>query len=101
METGFPTPPCNILAQIDETTRVHTSCQQFRLERNERNDRMSGLSKNLVIVSLVLTGIVGVASILDLAMGIPYGRNIPLDIMFLLGAGLIGYMGYETFKDYQ
>ena len=62
---------------------------------------MSGLSKNLVITALVLSGIVAVGSILDLAMGIPYDRNIVLDVMFLLGAGLIGYMGYETMKDYQ
>jgi hypothetical protein len=62
---------------------------------------MSGLSKNLVITSLVLTGIVGVAAALDLVMGIPYGGKIILDIMFLLGAAMIGYMGYETFKDYS
>lgn len=61
---------------------------------------MSGLSKNLVVASLIMTGIVAVAAILDLAMGIPYGRKVVLDIMFLLGAGLIGYMGYETIKDY-
>ena len=62
---------------------------------------MSSLSKNLVIIALVLTGIVAVGSLLDLAFAIPYGRNVLLDIMFLLGAGLIGYMGYETFKDYS
>jgi hypothetical protein len=62
---------------------------------------MSNLSKNLVVVALVLTGIVAVGSLLDLAIGIPYGRNIVLDVMFLLGAGLIGYMGYETIKDYS
>ena len=62
---------------------------------------MSSLSRYLVITALVLTGIVAVGSLLDLALGIPYGRNIVLDIMFLLGAGLIGYMGYETIKDYS
>jgi len=62
---------------------------------------MSSLSKNLVIIALVLAGIVGVSAALDLAIAIPYGRNFLLDVMFLLGAGLIGYMGYETFKDYS
>ena len=62
---------------------------------------MSSLSRYLVITALVLTGIVAVGSLLDLALGIPYGRNILLDVMFLLGAGLIGYMGYETIKDYS
>ncbi|HUG19034.1 MAG TPA: hypothetical protein VMM56_08665 [Planctomycetaceae bacterium] len=62
---------------------------------------MSSFSKNMVIIALVLTGIVAIGAIIDLAMGIPFGRNILLDIMFLLGAGMIGYMGYETFKDYS
>lgn len=62
---------------------------------------MSSLSKNLVITALVLTGIVAVGSLLDLVLGIPYGRNITLDVMFLIGAGLIGYMGWETIKDYS
>lgn len=62
---------------------------------------MSSLSRYLVITALVLTGIVAVGSVLDLALGIPYGRNFLLDIMFLIGAGLIGYMGYETIKDYS
>lgn len=55
----------------------------------------------MVIIALVLTGIVAIGAIIDLAMGIPFGRNILLDIMFLLGAAMIGYMGYETFKDYS
>lgn len=62
---------------------------------------MSSLSKYLVITALVLTGIVAVGSVLDLILAIPYGRKISLDIMFLIGAGLIGYMGYETMKDYS
>lgn len=62
---------------------------------------MSSLSKNLVIISLVLTGIVAVAAAVDIAMGIPYNHRIALDVMLLLGAALIGYMGYETFKDYS
>ena len=62
---------------------------------------MSSFSKNMVIIALVLTGIVAIGAAIDLAMGIPFGRNILLDVMFLLGAGMIGYMGYETFKDYS
>ena len=62
---------------------------------------MSSLSKNLVIISLVLTGIVAVAAILDMAMGIPYNQRYVLDVMLLLAAGIIGYMGYETIKDYS
>ena len=62
---------------------------------------MSNVSRYLVIVALVLAGIVGVSDALDLAIAIPYGRQIVLDVMFLIGAGLIGYMGYETFKDYS
>jgi hypothetical protein len=62
---------------------------------------MSSFSKNMVIIALVLTGIVAIGAIIDLAMGIPFGRNILLDVMFLLGAAMIGYMGYEAFKDYS
>ena len=62
---------------------------------------MSNVSRYLVIIALVLAGIVGVSAALDMVIAIPYGQNFLLDIMFLLGAGLIGYMGYETFQDYS
>ena len=62
---------------------------------------MSSFSRNMLIISLVLTGVVTVSAAIDLFMGIPFGGQTLLDIMFLLGGGMIGYMGFETFKDYS
>jgi hypothetical protein len=41
----------------------------------------------------------GLAAILDLALGFPFGGQMVLDIMFILAAGLVVYMGIDCMKD--
>ena len=43
--------------------------------------------------------VVGILSIVDMATGFPFGRQFMLDIMFILSAGLVGYMGFDTYKE--
>lgn len=60
---------------------------------------MANLSKNLLVISAAATGLVALAAVLDLVLQFPFGRHVILDIMFLAGAGLVGYMVFEAYRD--
>lgn len=60
---------------------------------------MAALSRNLIIGSGIATALVALAAVLDLALEIPFGRNVTMDIMFLISAGVVGYMAYEAYRD--
>lgn len=56
-------------------------------------------SKNWVIGSMAVAGLVAVASILDMILDIPFSGGLVMDITFLLSAALVIYMGYDAYKD--
>lgn len=60
---------------------------------------MAALSRNLIIGSGIATALVALAAVLDIALEIPFGRNVTMDIMFLISAGVVGYMAYEAYHD--
>lgn len=60
---------------------------------------MSKKMKQLLLVSMAATGLVAVTAIVDLIIGIPYSGKMAFDIMFLVSAAIVLYMGYETFKE--
>ena len=60
---------------------------------------MSGLSQNVVYVSLGIAGLMAIASLLDLIMGVPFGGQTLFDILFLISAGITGYLGFDCIKD--
>jgi hypothetical protein len=60
---------------------------------------MSKTSKRLVILSMAVAALVGIASIADMAVGIPFARQFMLDGMLLVGSGLVIYIGYETYRE--
>ena len=49
--------------------------------------------------SMGVSIVVGILSIVDVATGFPFGGQMVLDIMFVLSAGLVGYMGFDTYKE--
>ncbi len=55
--------------------------------------------KRMVMVSMIAAGIVTLLALLDLAAGIPYGRMMLMDIMFLLSGGIVLYLSWETFRE--
>lgn len=58
------------------------------------------MTKNLIFASMGVAGLVALISILDMATGNPFGRySITMDVLYLLGAGIVLYMGYETYRD--
>jgi hypothetical protein len=60
---------------------------------------MAGQARNMVFGSLGVAGLMGVAAILDLALGVPFGGQMVWDIMLILAAGLVIYMGINCLKD--
>ena len=60
---------------------------------------MAGNSRGVVLGSMGVAGLMGLAAILDLVLGFPFGGQMVLDIMFILAAGLVVYMGIVCMKD--
>ena len=56
-------------------------------------------SKSMVVGSMIAAGVVAVASVMDLVFKFPFSGQILMDVMFLIGAGLVGYMGYDAYQD--
>ena len=58
------------------------------------------MPKKIVIASMVVAGLVGVASVVDMAIGWPFGKvSMVMDVMFLLSAAAVGYMAFESFRE--
>lgn len=60
---------------------------------------MSKQIKRLLLGSMVASGLVAVTAVVDLVIGIPYSGMMVFDVLFLVTAAIVIYMGYETFKE--
>lgn len=55
------------------------------------------LKKILCMAAMAIAGLLGILFLLDLAIGIPFGRSdITTDVMVVLAAGLLVWQGVET-----
>lgn len=43
--------------------------------------------------------LMGVLAIVDIALGIPFGGQVVFDVMFILAAALVVYMGIDCLKE--
>ncbi|QDT66077.1 hypothetical protein [Calycomorphotria hydatis] len=55
--------------------------------------------KNFIFFGWAVAGIVIVISLLDLILGIPFSRQTVMDIMLLLGSGILAYLAFDAFRD--
>lgn len=62
---------------------------------------MADNSKNMVIGSMVAAAIVAAAAICDFFIGIPFGgtHTKMMDILFIICAGIVGYLGWSSYKE--
>ncbi len=64
---------------------------------------MSDTSRKMILGSIVAAGLVGLAAILDLVTGMPFGfgsgKTLVMDILFLISAGIVVYLGLDALKD--
>lgn len=58
------------------------------------------LKKILCMTAMVFAGILGLIFLLDLLLGMPFGRSdIYTDIFVILAAGLLIWQGIETWRE--
>lgn len=55
--------------------------------------------KRMILIAWVIAAVVALAAVADLILAVPFGGVMVMDIMFLLGAALIGYLAYDAYKD--
>jgi zinc transporter ZupT len=66
---------------------------------------MSDSSKKMIYGSMAASALVGVAAIVDIVTGIPFGwgsgNTMIMDILFIVSAGIVMYLGWESLKDFR
>jgi hypothetical protein len=55
--------------------------------------------KRMIVIAWIVAGLVALASVADLAIAVPFNRQVVMDVMFLLGAALVGYLAFDAYKD--
>jgi hypothetical protein len=60
---------------------------------------MANMTKNVIIGSMGIAGIVALLSIVDLIVGFPFQGQMLMDLMFIAGAAMVGYMGWDSYRD--
>lgn len=60
---------------------------------------MANMTKNVVVGSMAVAGLVALAAIVDLIVGFPFSGLIVMDVLFLLGAAAVLYMGWDSYQD--
>lgn len=64
---------------------------------------MSDTSKKMIFGSIAAAGLVALAAVSDLITGIPFGfdsgKTMIMDILFLVSAGIVIYLGLDALKD--
>ncbi len=59
----------------------------------------TNLAKNMIFGSFGVAGFVAILALLDLILGVPFAHSTTMDILFILSAGIVGYLGWDAFKD--
>jgi len=58
------------------------------------------MTKNMIFAAMGAAGLVAFAAIADMALKVPFGGySIVMDVLYLLGAAVVLYIGYDTFRD--
>lgn len=60
---------------------------------------MSNSSKYMIFGSMGAAGLVAVAALLDMFTGIPFKKQIFMDIAFVIGSAIVIYMGWDAFQE--
>ena len=58
------------------------------------------MTKKLIFGAMGAAGLVALLSILDLALKVPFnGYSMTMDILYLVAAALVLFMGWETYRE--
>ena len=53
----------------------------------------------MIFGSFGVAGFVALLALLDIILGVPFAHSTTMDILFLLSAAIVGYLGWDAFKD--
>ncbi|MDA0588411.1 MAG: hypothetical protein O2820_08515 [Planctomycetota bacterium] len=56
-------------------------------------------TKKMLIGSMAVAVLVAVAALADIVTGAPFAGQVMFDVMFLISAGIVGYMGWDTWRE--
>ena len=56
-------------------------------------------TKKMLIGSMAVAALVAVAALADIITGAPFAGQVMFDVMFLISAGIVGYMGWDTWRE--
>ena len=60
------------------------------------------MSKNMIFGSMAAAGVVALLSILDMTVKMPFGGEyLVMDILYLVAAGIVLYLGWDAHRDNQ
>lgn len=57
------------------------------------------MPKLLAQASMAIAGLVALASVLDMVLAVPFAGQMMLDIMLLVSAGIVAYLGWEALSE--
>jgi threonine/homoserine/homoserine lactone efflux protein len=60
---------------------------------------MANASKSMIVGSMAAAGLVALACLFDLIFAVPFAGQMLFDILFLLAAGVVLYMGWDAYRD--
>ncbi|MFM7040349.1 MAG: hypothetical protein ACKO2L_21795 [Planctomycetaceae bacterium] len=60
---------------------------------------MAGSSQGIVFGSMGVAGLLALLAVADLAAAVPFGGQATFDVLFILAAALVIYMGIDCLKD--
>ena len=63
---------------------------------------MKDLPKRLALATMWISGFVALLALMDLIIKVPFsGTELsqPMDIMFLIAAAIVGYLGWDAFRE--
>jgi hypothetical protein len=55
--------------------------------------------KRMIVIAWIVAGLVALAAVADLALAVPFNRQVVMDVMFILGAALVGYLAFDAYRD--
>lgn len=56
-------------------------------------------TKKMLIGSMAVSGLVLLAALADIITGQPFAGQTMFDVMFILSAAIVGYMGFDTWRE--
>lgn len=89
----------NASAILNYTCTGSSSRKCFSINVSGGVVTIASQARNIVFGSLGVSALMAIAAILDIVLGMPFGGQMTWDIMLILAAALVIYMGTDCLKE--